>query len=480
MKVLVNLLLFLYLFSLSADAAEPLQQKLDSYIAQYHQIKEFDGAVLIAQGSDILLQQGYGFANIEWQIANQPSTKFKLASVTKQFTAVLVLQQVEQGRINLDANIVSYLPEYRNDTGRQITIRQLLNHTSGLPDVFRHPEFRRVQSHNPYHRDEFIKIFCSGDLRFKPGSAFRYSNAGYTILGRILERVTGKSYWQLLETHILLPLDMKDTGFADHKKLIKGLASGYDTTLAGVKHADFIDMSVPFSAGAMYSTVQDMYKWDRALYHDKLLSPELKSLLFIPSKHRNYGFGWEINKQKVANQTKTLVHHSGGIPGFGAKITRVLEDQTVIILLDNTGGAPLTDMVNGLLDILAGKAVQVPRLSAERTLFATITAQDVAAAIKSYQQQVHEGQGFSERRLNRFGYQLLEVGAYHAAIEFFKVNVAAHPKSVNTYDSLAEAHLKQGDKKSAQAIYQQLLQLDSQHETARAFVESNRRAQQLP
>ncbi|WP_462154084.1 serine hydrolase [Pseudoalteromonas piscicida] len=472
MKALPHLLLFLCLFSMPAQATTQLQKQLDDYIAQYHQIKEFDGAALVARGSEVLLQQGYGFANVEWQIANQPNTKFKLASVTKQFTALLVLQQVEKGKIELDANISSYLPKYRKDTGDQITIRQLLNHTSGLPDVFQHPEFRQLQSHNPYNRDEFIDHFCSGDLLFEPGSAFRYSNAGYTILGRILELVSEKSYWQLLEKQILVPLDMKETGFADHKQVIKGLASGYDTTLKGVKHADFIDMTVPFSAGAMYSTVQDMYKWNRALYTDKLLTPETKTLLFTPSKHRNYGFGWEVSVKEDASQTKTLIHHAGGIPGFGAKIARVLEDKTVVILLDNTGGAPLTQMVDGILEILAGRAVAAPKLSPYRLLFATILSDGVEVAIKNYQQQVREGKGLSERQLNRFGYQLLEVGYYDAAIEFFKLNVTAHPKSVNTYDSLAEAYLIKGDTTNARVTYRQLLQLDSSHEAAKRFVES--------
>jgi CubicO group peptidase (beta-lactamase class C family) len=168
-------------------------QKIDRLLKQYYDYGQFNGSILVAERGKIIYEKGFGMANMEWAIPNQPDTHFRIGSVTKQFTAALVLQLVEEGKIKLDGKITDYLPDYRKDTGGKVTIHQLLNHTSGIPDYTHRPDFSAEISRNPYRVADFVKKFASGDLEFEPGSKFNYSNSGYSVLGAIIERVTWKS-----------------------------------------------------------------------------------------------------------------------------------------------------------------------------------------------------------------------------------------------------------------------------------------------
>ena len=244
--------------------------KIDKLISQYAECCAFTGAVLVSEHDTVIFKKGYGLANREWNIPNTPEVKFRLGSITKQFTSMLIMQQVAKGTIKLDGALSDYLPYYRQDTGSKVTISQLLSHTSGIPDFTDAPK-PDLRVH--YSVDDFVKRFCSGDLQFEPGTKYLYDNHGYFILGAILERVTGKSYEVLLKENIFAPLGMKDSGYDHAANILAKRASGYEQDLTGVVNAaPLLDTGgQPYAAGALYSTVEDLYKWDQALYTDKLV-----------------------------------------------------------------------------------------------------------------------------------------------------------------------------------------------------------------
>ncbi len=312
--------LFIALFITATNAAaQQNAQKIDALMKQYYDYGQFNGSVLVADKGKIIYEKGLGLANMEWAIPNQPDTKFRIGSVTKQFTATLIMQLVEEGKIRLDGKLSDYLPDYRKDTGERITIHQLLNHTSGLPNYTALPNFFADVSRNPYSVNDFVKKYASGDLEFEPGSKFNYSNSGYFLLGAVIEKVTGKPYETVLNDRILKPLGMTNSGYDHYAPLIEKRAAGYDKTPAGYQNAAYLDMSIPFAAGSMYSTVEDLFKWDQSLYEDKILSAESKKLMFTPGLG-DYGYGLNISDKPIGktDQKTKVIQHGGGINGFNA------------------------------------------------------------------------------------------------------------------------------------------------------------------
>ncbi len=278
-------------------------RKIDEFIQVYHDYGRFNGTVLVAEGGKVIYKKGFGPANIEWNIPNKPDTKFRIGSITKQFTSMLILQLVEQGQIDLEGKLSDYLPYYRKDTGEKVTIHHLLTHTSGIPSYTSMPNFFEEVSRDPYPVDEFVKQYCSGDLEFEPGSKFVYNNSGYFLLGAIIEKITGKKYEEVLKERILDPLGMKNTGYDHYNTIIPGRAAGYSTTFDGYDNAPYLDMSLPYSAGSLYSSVEDLYLWDQALYTEKLLSKKMKNLLFkqhVPRMGGSYGYGWKYQGNRFS------------------------------------------------------------------------------------------------------------------------------------------------------------------------------------
>jgi CubicO group peptidase (beta-lactamase class C family) len=475
MRLLSVLAVCLLFVPLSSGAATR-QQELDRLVQQYHQLRQFNGSVLVANEKGVLLKKGYGSANFEWNVPNTPDTKFRLASVSKQFTATLILQLVAEGKLQLDDTLDKLLPDYRKDTGARITLTQLLNHTSGIPNYTSAPDFFPKMSRNPYTVAEFIPLFASGDLRFEPGSKFEYSNSGYYLLGAIIERATGKTYAQALQERIFTPLGMKDSGYDVSAKVLPKRASGYELKQEGYVNAPYLDMTVPYAAGSLYSTVEDLHRWDRALYGDTLLPAALKQKMFTPGLE-HYGFGWGIESMTL-DDGKTqvaLIGHSGGINGFSTRIFRGAEGKEVVILLDNTSrGDKLKELAAGLFSVMHGIAPRVPRPSIREHLSAMLDTAPVADVIAKYRElkaTKPNGYDFSVGQLNTLGYQLMRGGKVADAIEVFKLNVEMFPKDGNVYDSLGEAYLQQGDKDQARANYRKSLELDPSNANATSVLQ---------
>ena len=458
--VLTGLLVFQ-----AAVFAQAKGHKIDELLSLYHNYQQFNGAALVAENGKVIYKKGFGLANMEWNIPNEPDTKFRLGSITKQFTATLILQLVEQGKIKLDGKVSDYLPDYRKDTGDRMTIHHLLSHTSGIPNYTGQAGFFESVSRNPFKVDDFVKKYASGDLEFEPGAKFNYSNSGYFLLGAIIEKVTGEPYEQVLKEKILDPVGMKNSGYDHYGTVLGKRAAGYVRTPRGYENAPYLDMTIPYAAGSLYSTVEDLFLWDQALYGEKVLSAASKELMFKPNLE-NYGYGFGIRKASLGPNkiAVPVIEHNGGINGFSTTILRLVGDKRLIVLLDNTSqGRYLDGIALGITNILYDQPYESPRQSIADTLRKTVIEKDIAFAVKQYRELKatrNSEYDFREAELNTLGYQLLQMNKVVEAIEIFKLNVEAYPQAANTYDSLGEAYMAHGDKDLAIINYKKSLELN--------------------
>lgn len=310
--------------------------RIDSLLNAYYNQGFFNGSVLVAQKGNILFEKGFGYANFEWNIKNTPTTKFCIGSITKPFVSLITIQLISEGKIGLQKSITAYLSDYRKDTGDSITIFNLFTHTSGLPDYTNETGFWTDSVKINYSKDYILHHFCSKDLNFKPNQEFEYSNTGYFILGVIIEKVTDKSFINVLEERILNPLGMSSTGIVHNDSLIHHRANGYIKEKGKIKNAPYIDFDNVFTAGNMYSTVEDLYLFDKALFSSKLLPDSLMAVMFTPYKS-DYTLGWGRKEYILENnETIKIITHPGSIKGFKSIFFHILNNDSVIILLDNT------------------------------------------------------------------------------------------------------------------------------------------------
>jgi CubicO group peptidase (beta-lactamase class C family) len=449
----------------SKDKAAKIQEVLSTA----HKHRLFNGSALVAENGKIIYKSAFGMANMEWAIPNTPDTRFRLASITKQFTAELTLQLVEQGKLKIDGKITDYLPDYRKDVGDKVTIHHLLTHTSGIPSYTSQPGFFENVSRNPYKVADFVKKYTSGELEFEPGSKYSYNNSGYFLLGAIIEKVTGKTYEQALKEHILDPAGMKNSGYDRHDTLSSKRAAAYAKTENGYNNAAYLDMSIPYAAGSLYSTVEDLYLWDQALYADKLLSAASKELMYKPFLD-NYAYGWNVTNAsfKQNDQPVQVIRHGGGINGFSTMIVRFPKEKNLIVLLDNT--AQNTGRLSETItNILYNQPYELPKMSIVSRLEKTINEKGVAAGVAEYRDLKAKESAtydFSEPELNNLGYRLMRASKLKEAVELFKLNVEMYPQGFNTYDSLAEAYEGVNERELAITNYKKSLELNPKNTSA--------------
>lgn len=470
-RILLSICIVLISFS---SFAQPVEEKIDQLVNKFSDYRLFNGTVLVGDESGILFKKGYGFANMEWNIPNQPDVKFRLGSITKQFTALVIMQLVQEGKIELDKKISDYLDYYRKDTGDKVTIDQLLTHTSGIPSYTSKPGFFQNAARKYYTPDDLVKELCSDDFEFQPGAQFSYNNSGYIILGAIIEKITGKSYSEVLQERIFTPLGMTSTGYDVSEIIMDKRAAGYEKSFSGFTNSSFLDMSIPYAAGSLYSTVEDLYKWDRALYTNKLLNKVSMEQYFKPGVEAlggHYAYGWVIRKNKslVDGKELDLISHGGGINGFNTLILRITDDKKVVILLNNTGGTVLNEISNFILNILYNKEPQEIRIPISMHISEVIKTKGIDEAIKEYKRI--ETEEFSkydmkESELNELGYYYLNSNNIDEAIAVFRLNIDAYPYAANTYDSMGEALMKKGDTEGSIVNYKKTLELNPRNQNA--------------
>lgn len=427
-------------------------QKIDQLVSTFAQYGQFNGTILVAENGKLLYKKGFGMANFDWSNLNQPDTKLRLASVTKQFTAMLIMQLVVEKKLHLNVPISSYLTDYPN--AEKITIHHLLTHTAGIPNYTSFPNYRDVMNKS-LKPEEIVTLFANSALLFTPGEKHEYSNSGYVLLGIIIEKATGKTLDTVLNEKILLPLNMHNTGFEQTGKVLKNRASGYDKFGISYHNTSYIDMSIAYSAGGMYSTVEDMLLWDQALYTEQLIPKKYMDLIFakhIPFYGRHYGYGWEIGNMAKGNSNELIevYNHSGVINGFNSLITRIPDDKSTIILLSNVSNAPLHFMSKSIGGILYGKTYDLPKKSLAYSLESTIIENGLVKG-KLFYELVKDSVNYyhNENEMNLAGYDLLQSGKKEAAAFVFQLNVNAFPNSFNAYDSYGEALMSLGKKEAA-------------------------------
>lgn len=462
-------------------AAQSAADRIDALVSKYHEHKLFNGAVLVAEDGEAVYKRGFGDAVMEFDVPVTPATKFRIGSVTKQFTAALVLQLVEEGNIDLQAPITAYLPEYPAAQGDRVTIHQLLTHTSGIPSYTALPGFMGGPVRDPFEpADSLLSLVSSLELEFEPGARWSYNNSGYHILGVILERVTGKPYDRLLRERILDPLGLEGTGYDHYDDVIELRALGYERIPGGYAHAPYLDTSVPYAEGMMYSTVEDLLKWDQALYGaGPFRDPATKELYFAPHSPIAgptgawYAYGWFRRPVAAGPDTVQLIEHGGGIFGFTTGFWRIPEERRTVIAMDNTTGEHLDEMMTDIVKILHGQDPPAPRQPISERMAGIIEAEGVEAAVADYralQDTAASAYDFDESELNELGYIYLRQGDLATATRLFELNVEQFPEASNPYDSLGEAYLEAGDSTRAIANYRKSLELNPGNDNARRIL----------
>ena len=354
-----------------APAAE-VAQKVDAYLRAQAQVNRFGGAVLVARNGTPIVSNGYGWANAEWEIPNTSATKFRLGSITKQFTATLVLRLQEQKKLTVQDPICTYITPCP-DLWKPITIHHLLTHTSGIPSYTGLPDYQKTMM-VPRTIDQMVAVFRDLPLEFAPGEKFKYNNSGYFLLGVIIEKVAGKKYEEALRDEIFTPLGLKDTGYDWTEPLLPRRASGYTRRGDTWVNAKFLDMQQPYSAGSLYSTVEDLLKWDQALYTDSVLPEAARTAMFTPFKD-NYAYGWSVQPAEKAPSGHVQVSHGGGINGFSTMIQRVPDDRVTVIVLSNVDNINAGAIARDLMAINYSLPYQTPIQRTSITVNPTVLEQ---------------------------------------------------------------------------------------------------------
>jgi CubicO group peptidase (beta-lactamase class C family) len=344
--------------------------RMEEVVQSYVTDKQFMGSVLVARGEKVLLSKGYGSANLEWDIPNSPATKFRLGSVTKQFTAACILLLEERDKLKIDDPLKKYMPD-APAPWEKITIFNLLTHTSGIPNFTSFPDYSSTEAIHTTP-EKLVARFRDKPLDFQPGDKWSYSNSGYVLLGYLIAKVSGQSYADFVQQNIFQPLGMKDSGYDSNSAVLAHRASGYSPTPHGPVNAGYIDMTIPLSAGGLYSTTEDLLRWEQGLFGGKLLTPASLEKMTTPFKE-DYAFGLGV---RTAGGHK-VIDHGGGIEGFNTHLAYYPEDKLVVVVLANLNGGAASAMVPKLASVAHGEAVVLSSERKEITLSPQVLSQYV-------------------------------------------------------------------------------------------------------
>jgi CubicO group peptidase (beta-lactamase class C family) len=325
-----------------------LAARFDRYLERRAETDRFSGSVLVARRGEVLFKKGYGLANREHNVPNTPQTKFRIGSITKPFTAAAILQLEEKGLLSVQDPVCRYIEDCP-EAWERVTLHHLLSHTSGIFNFTSDPEYPRTWM-LPSRPPQTMRRFRDRPLDFQPGKQYRYSNSNYVLLAIVIEKVSGESYESYVTRNILEPAGMNDSGHDSHSAVIRNRASGYWLQGDQVSHAAFHDMSIPIGGGNLYSTVEDLFLWDQALYTDKILTAPSRKKMFRAVKG-GYGYGWRIQ----THLERRRISHGGSINGFTSFYARYPEDKALVVVLSNHAAAPVVEIADDLAAILFGR-----------------------------------------------------------------------------------------------------------------------------
>lgn len=471
-SITVVFLLLLAVFP-SLLRAQDITEKLDRTITSLHKANIFNGAVLVAKGGDILLRKGYGTAVMEWNVPVSPETRFRIGSVTKQFTAAIILKLMEEGKVDLQEKLRTYIPEYPSAQADKVTIHQLLNHTSGIPSYTDLPGFMALETRLPYPPDSMFAYIGHRPFDFEPGSSWKYNNSGYFILGSVIEHVTGMPYDQALRKFLLDPMGLGGSGYEHNEDVIPQFAGGYVRVPGGFRRMAWLDSSVPYAGGMMYSTVDDLYRWTRALHGGQIFADRATFEKMSTPYMENYGYGLMIHTDKAGEKDVRVVEHGGGIFGFRAALWYLPEEEYTIVVLDNTEGRSGA-VATAIFRLLHGLEVEMPKPSIADEVYRVIESSGIDAAESRYaalKKDESAKWNFAEPELNTLGYIYLQDGRTDIALRVFKLNVDAYPQAWNVYDSYGEALAAAGRKEEAIENYRKALEINPGSSSAKLALE---------
>lgn len=451
--------------------SDSMVSKIDEIVNLYSDYDGFNGAVLVEHEGKLIYKNAFGLANMELDVPNKIDSKFKIASVTKPFTALLILQLVAEGKLDLHTPIINYLPDYPQPQGNKITLHHLLTHSSGIKrDADNIKKFRKI--------DDIVNQFKNEPLEFEPGTRFSYSNSGYNLLGYIVEKISDKTYEEVLKEKIFKPLGMKSSGFYRHRPIIKNMSSGYFKGFGDYFDINNSDESNAYAAGSIYSTIDDMYLFNQSLTSEVILPRKYLDLIF--TKHiadngygGHYGYGWEVLEKSIGNSSKMIetVGHSGSIDGYCALYTSIPSTNSTIIFLNNTSRAYLNTMTKAIIGILNNETYDFPKKPLAKFMTSVIHEKGIEQGVLFFKQHKDDpNYQISERELIVAGYKLLQAENVKYAAEVFKLSIEIFPDKYNPYDSYAEALMLLGKKKEAIENYQKSLELNPKNRNAKRML----------
>ncbi len=348
-------LFFVVAVTLAQSPAPDTATKLAEYMNAQLQVNKFSGSVLVAREGKVLFANGYGMANLEHKIPNTTATKFRLGSITKQFTAAAILQLQEKKKLNVEDPVCKFVDKCPK-AWAPITIHHLLTHSSGIPNFTSFPDYQKTMmlSSPP---EKTLERFLEKPLDFTPGERFSYSNSGYVLLGLIIEKVAGQPYDKYLRENIFNPLGMHDTGYDWSETVIPARASGYERRPGSTfANATFLDMTIPHAAGALYSTVEDFVKWEQALWSEKVLTKASLDAMFKPFRG-TYAYGWNVRE----SAGRKVISHGGGIDGFNTQFMRYPDDKLIVVAFSNVQGTAVGRVAQDLAAIVLGLPYELPK-----------------------------------------------------------------------------------------------------------------------
>src|SRR5258706_5410698 len=328
------------------------RDRLQRVVQPYVDAQMFMGSVLVAEDGKIIFSKSYGMADLEWKVPNSPTTRFNIASMTKQFTAASILLLEDRGKLKTDTFVKKYLPEAPASWDK-ITIYNLLTHTSGIPED--------AAKYEPGTPDKLV--FNDRPLNFQPGEQWAYTNLGYIVLGYLLERISGRTYEEFVQENIFKPLGMNDSGLMSFVNIIPRRASGYWPGSNGIENADRPDARMGFSSGSLYSSTEDLLRWNEGLFGGKLLTPASLRKMTAPFKG-DYACGLYVKRVNG----HLMIEHDGNNIGFNSDMAYYPEEKIAVIVLANLNGTVTGEMTRALAAVAHGGTPPLPSLHKEISL----------------------------------------------------------------------------------------------------------------
>jgi len=456
------------MIGVSVYAQDTRKQDLSDLAQKFKDSLDYSGVFLVANGTTILLEKAYGYANMEHTVKNTINTKFRIASISKMFVSYAIFILADKKEVDFNESIEKYFPSLKKEFSKQITIKHLITHSSGLTrdiDIL-----SPKSSHENYTEEEFITILNSTNLQSTPGKSYSYSNVGFSLLGRIIEKATKKNFNEAMSQLIFKPLKLKNTGHEIEGHIVADMANGYNAIGEELFKSSHENKSHVFAAGSMYSNAKDLLLFAKEVIDGDLISDKMHKLYLKSGGWVTWKYSGNLNNQKSVGQ---FLMHSGSCPGYRATIGLFLEDNTVVIGLSNKVPINTALIYNKLGNIAVGLEPEELFKPHIIKLTPDIINGKFKSAIEKYDQLLKSNPNNEKMKvgeLNTMGYLYLEYNKTKEAINFFKFATMLFPKNSNAFDSLGEALIKDGQGLEGVQMYEQSLKLNSKNENAKAAI----------